>query len=182
MCIFAFDSLAYAKEMEAGGFTRQQSEAFAAAQGKILKDAFAASELATKTDIRDVRDEIQDVRAELKADIQDVRNEIQAVRTELKADIQDVRNEIQAVRAELKADIQDVRNEIQDVRNEVQDVRLDVQNVRLEVQDVRSEVKGVEMRLLRWQIGIGAAIVSFMLAGFGGIAAIMAKALEWRGF
>ena len=157
MSIFAFDSLAYAKEMEAGGFTRQQSEAFAAAQGKILKDAFAASELATKTDIRDVRDEIQDVRAELKADIQDVRNEIQAVRTEL------------------KADIQDVRNEIQDVRNEVQDVRLDVQNV-------RNEVKGVEMRLLRWQIGIGAAIVSFMLAGFGGIAAIMAKALEWRGF
>ena len=175
MSIFAFDSLAYAKEMEAGGFTRQQSEAFAAAQGKILKDAFAASELATKTDIRDVRDEIQDVRAELKADIQDVRNEIQAVRTELKADIQDVRNEIQAVRTELKADIQDVRNEIQDVRNEVQDVRLDVQNV-------RNEVKGVEMRLLRWQIGIGAAIVSFMLAGFGGIAAIMAKALEWRGF
>ena len=175
MSIFAFDSLAYAKEMEAGGFTRQQSEAFAAAQGKILKDAFAASELATKTDIRDVRDEIQDVRAELKADIQDVRNEIQAVRTELKADIQDVRNEIQAVRTELKADIQDVRNEIQDVRNEVQDVRL-------EVQDVRNEVKGVEMRLLRWQIGIGAAIVSFMLAGFGGIAAIMAKALEWRGF
>ena len=175
MSIFAFDSLAYAKEMEAGGFTRQQSEAFAAAQGKILKDAFAASELATKTDIRDVRDEIQDARAELKADIQDVRNEIQAVRTELKADIQDVRNEIQAVRTELKADIQDVRNEIQDVRNEVQDVRL-------EVQDVRNEVKGVEMRLLRWQIGIGAAIVSFMLAGFGGIAAIMAKALEWRGF
>ena len=164
MSIFAFDSLAYAKEMEAGGFTRQQSEAFAAAQGKILKDAFAASELATKTDIRDVRDEIQDVRAELKADIQDVRNEIQ-----------DVRNEIQDVRTELKA-------EIQDVRNEIQDVRLDVQNVRLEVQDVRNEVKGVERRLLRWQIGIGAAIVSFMLAGFGGIAAIMAKALEWRGF
>ncbi len=164
MSIFAFDSLAYAKEMEAGGFTRQQSEAFAAAQGKILKDAFAASELATKTDIRDVRDEIQAVRTELKADIQDVRNEIQAVR-----------NEIQDVRAELKA-------EIQDVRNEIQDVRLDVQNVRLEVQDVRNEVKGVEMRLLRWQIGIGAAIVSFMLAGFGGIAAIMAKALEWRGF
>ena len=164
MSIFAFDSLAYAKEMEAGGFTRQQSEAFAAAQGKILKDAFAASELATKTDIRDVRDEVQDVRTELKADIQDVRNEIQAVRTEL------------------KADIQDVRNEIQDVRNEVQDVRLEIQDVRLEVQDMRNEVKGVEMRLLRWQIGIGAAIVSFMLAGFGGIAAIMAKALEWRGF
>lgn len=43
MRIFAFDSLAHAREMEAAGFTRRQAEAFAAAQGKSLRDAFAAN-------------------------------------------------------------------------------------------------------------------------------------------
>ena len=108
-----FDTLAYAKEMEAAGFTREQADAFATAQGKILKDAFAATELATRSDVRDVRDE-------LKGDIQDVRTEIQDVRNELKTEIQNVRTEIRDVRDELKTEIQDVRNEVLRLENRME--------------------------------------------------------------
>ena len=64
-----FDTLAYAKEMEAAGFTREQADAFATAQGKILKDAFAATELATRSDVRDVRDELKEEIANTKHEI-----------------------------------------------------------------------------------------------------------------
>ena len=101
-----FDTLAYAKEMEAAGFTREQADAFATAQGKILKDAFAATELATRSDVRDVRDE-------LKGDIQNVRTEIRDVRDELKTEIRDVRDE-------LKTEIQDVRNEVLRLENRME--------------------------------------------------------------
>ena len=96
-----FDTLAYAKEMEAAGFTREQADAFATAQGKILKDAFAATELATRSDVRDVRDE-------LKGDIQDVRTEIQDVRNELKTEIQDVRNEVLRLENRMEANKHEV--------------------------------------------------------------------------
>ena len=96
-----FDTLAYAKEMEAAGFTREQADAFATAQGKILKDAFAATELATRSDVRDVRDE-------LKGDIQDVRTEIQDVRNGLKTEIQDVRNEVLRLENRMEANKHEV--------------------------------------------------------------------------
>ena len=105
MTALAFDTLAYAKEMEAAGFSREQAEVFAAAQGKILKEAFAATELATKTDVNDVRialkAEIQDVRSELKAEIQDVRSE-------LKAEIQDVRTEVLRLENKMEANKHEV--------------------------------------------------------------------------
>jgi chromosome segregation ATPase len=62
------------------------------------------------------REELQDVRNELKV-------EIQEVRTELKAEIQEVRTElkteIQEVRTELKTEIQEVRTEIREVKKEL---------------------------------------------------------------
>ena len=105
MTALAFDTLAYAKEMEAAGFSREQAEVFAAAQGKILKEAFAATELATKTDVNDVRialkAEIQDVRSELKVESQDVRSE-------LKAEIQDVRTEVLRLENKMEANKHEV--------------------------------------------------------------------------
>lgn len=58
-------------------------------------------------EIHGVRDEIGEVRTELKEEIQSVRQEISDVRTELK-------EEIQSVRTELKEEIQGVRTEMQD--------------------------------------------------------------------
>ena len=51
-----------------------------------------------------------------------------------------------------------------------------------DIQDVRLEMKSMEMRLLKWQLGIGAALGSFTLAGFGTLAVVMAKGFGWLGF
>ena len=51
-----------------------------------------------------------------------------------------------------------------------------------DIQDVRLEMKSMEMRLLKWQLGIAAALGSFTLAGFGTLAVVMAKGFGWLGF
>ncbi len=58
----------------------------------------------------------------------------------------------------------------------------DIQDVCTEIQDVRLEMKSMEMRLLKRQLGIGAALGSFMFAGFGTLAVVMAKGFGWLGF
>lgn len=38
-----------------------------------------------------------------------------------------------------------------------------------DIQDVRLEMKAMEMRLLKWQIGLAAAIIAIIAKGFGWI-------------
>ena len=71
-----------------------------------------------------------------------------------KGDIQDTRLEIEKVRAELKTDIEKIRAEMEKVRAEL-----------------KTDMKSLELRLLKWQLGIGLAL-----------AAIMAKGFDWIGF
>ena len=188
-----FDSLGYFEKLKDAGVPepqarvqadtlRQQTEAQRVALQSALDryDEASRRELATRGDVQDVRGEIQEVRSELqevrselKEDIQNVRSELQNVRSELKEDIQNVRNElkedIQNVRSELKEDMQNVRNELkEDMQNVRGELKEDIQNVRI-------EMKAMEIRLLKWQLGI-------MTAGFGGLVAIMAKGFGWLGF
>ena len=162
-----FDSLGYFEKLKDAGVPepqarvqadtlRQQTEAQRVALQSALDryDEASRRELATRGDVQDVRGEIQEVRSEL-----------QEVRSELKEDIQNVRSELQNVRSELKEDMQNVRSELQNVRSELKE---DIQNVRI-------EMKAMEIRLLKWQLGI-------MTAGFGGLVAIMAKGFGWLGF
>ena len=188
-----FDSLGYFEKLKDAGVPepqarvqadtlRQQTEAQRVALQSALDryDEASRRELATRGDVQDVRGEIQEVRSELqevrgelKEDIQNVRSElkedIQNVRNELKEDIQNVRSELQNVRSELKEDMQNVRNELkEDMQNVRGELKEDIQNVRI-------EMKAMEIRLLKWQLGI-------MTAGFGGLVAIMAKGFGWLGF
>ena len=78
-----------------------------------------------------------------------------------------------------RGDLQDVRTEIQNVRT---DLKEDIQDVRLEIEKVRKEIRETELRLIKWQLGIGAGIVSVVLTGFGALVAIMAKGFGWLGF
>ena len=184
-----FDSLGYFEKLKDAGVPepqarvqadtlRQQTEAQRVALQSALDryDEASRRELATRGDVQDVRGEIQEVRSELqevrselKEDIQNVRSELQNVRSELKEDIQNVRSELQNVRSELKEDMQNVRNELkEDMQNVRSELKEDIQNVRI-------EMKAMEIRLLKWQLGI-------MTAGFGGLVAIMAKGFGWLGF
>ena len=166
-----FDSLGYFEKLKDAGVPepqarvqadtlRQQTEAQRVALQSALDryDEASRRELATRGDVQDVRGEIQEVRSEL-----------QEVRSELKEDIQNVRSELQNVRSELKEDMQNVRNELkEDMQNVRSELKEDIQNVRI-------EMKAMEIRLLKWQLGI-------MTAGFGGLVAIMAKGFGWLGF
>ena len=82
-----------------------------------------------------------------------------------------------------KGDVMDTRLEIERVRAEVEKVRAETEKVRadlkVDIEKIRAELKTdiatVKYDLLKWQIGIA-------LAGFGGLAAIMAKGFGWIGF
>lgn len=56
-------------------------------------------------------------------------------------------------------------------KGDVQDTRLEIEKVRAEVEKVRAElktdIKALELRLLKWQFGIGLALAAIMAKGFG---------------
>lgn len=43
----------------------------------------------------------------------------------------------------------------------------DVQDIRLEIEKVKASIKDTELRLLKWQLGIGLALAVIMAKGFG---------------
>ena len=167
MAAITFDSLDYFEKLKDAGVPEAQAKVQANALQTALNrhDEASRKELATRGDLQDVRSELKE--------------EIQNVRTELKEDIQNVRNEIQDVRTELKEDIQNVRLEVEKVRAQSRESELRLQ---AEIEKVRKEIQGTETRLIKWQLGIAAGIVSVMLTGFGAMATIMAKSLGWSGF
>jgi hypothetical protein len=75
MSLIAFDTLQYAKALEAKGFTVEQAEALAE-QNKIVFNEFAENQLATKGDLFKVKEE-------LKAESQAIRSEQTLIKQEL---------------------------------------------------------------------------------------------------
>ena len=75
MSTITFDTLRYAKQLEASGIPAAQAEAFVNAQREILSEALDAT-LATKSDIRDVRVDIARLEAATKADIAKIDKEL----------------------------------------------------------------------------------------------------------
>jgi hypothetical protein len=75
MSLLTFDTLEYAKALEAKGFTAQQAEALAE-QNKIVFNEFAENQLANKGDLFKVKEE-------LKGDIKKVEHDIHRLDKEL---------------------------------------------------------------------------------------------------
>ena len=44
-----------------------------------------------------------------------------------------------------------------------------MQDVLLEIEKVKADIKATELRLLKWQLGVGLAIAAIMAKGFGWI-------------
>lgn len=89
----SFDTLSYARRMEAVGFTRAQAEALAEEQAKLIDER-----LATKADIALLRSDIR-------SDFDKVRVEIEAIRASLARDIEQLRQETKANIELLRRDI-----------------------------------------------------------------------------
>ena len=103
MSAIAFDTLKLARRLETAGFSRDQASGAAEA----LAETFS-SEIATKSDLNEVK-------LELKADIA-------GLRAELKSEIANVKSEFAAVRSEFAT----VRSEFATVRSEIATVRSSV--------------------------------------------------------
>ncbi len=89
-----FDKLGFMRKLEGGGdFTRPQAERLTEA----FYDAVVES-VATKQDLGDVR-------SELKQDINELRSELKDVRAELKQELSQVKSEVSVLRSEIRADV-----------------------------------------------------------------------------
>jgi len=64
MTTIAFDTLKFAQRLEQAGVPRNQAEAFAEAQKDFL-DEITQADLATKNDIKDIRNDIQNIRLKM---------------------------------------------------------------------------------------------------------------------
>lgn len=109
------DTLMYFKKLEAAGFTRKQAETTV----EIMSD-YISGNFATREDIKDVRGDMKaefaDLRADMNAEFADVRADMKAefaaVRSEMASGFADVKAEFAAVRAEVRADMLSLENRL----------------------------------------------------------------------
>ena len=85
----AFDTHRFVKRLTESGFTEKQAETLAEEHVTLLN-----ANLATKTDIAEVKAEIETLKAETKV-------EIETLKAETKAEIETLKAEIQVVKADL---------------------------------------------------------------------------------
>ncbi len=104
MSMIAFDTLKLARKLRDAGMPTEQAEAVAEAEAEAFGE-FVHAYLATK-------DDISDARTETKAEFAKVRQEIADLRAELKQDIADLRTETQAGFAQVRQEIAGLRSEL----------------------------------------------------------------------
>jgi uncharacterized protein len=158
MNALAFDTLAYTRRMEEAGFTRQQAEALADEQAKLIDER-----LATKTDI-------EALRLANKADMEAIHRDIERLRLETKSDIEALRlankSDIEALRLANKSEIEGLRlankSETEGLRLATQsDIAASRDKTEILIERVRSDI-------LKWTIGaIGLQTVAVLAAVYG---------------
>jgi len=149
----AFDTLAFAKRLQAAGMSSELAEAQASAQAEFL-DQHILSKMATKEDLRR---EIEGLRKELKTDIEglhkELKTDIEGLRKELKTDIEGLRkelkNEIEGLRKDTNAANEGLRKEL---KNDIEGLRKDTnaanEGLRKELKnDIEGLRKDMDIRL-----------------------------------
>ena len=71
-----------------------------------------------------LREELRDMRAEMREGFRDLREEIRGTRSELRGEIGGVREEIRGTRSELRGEIGDVRADNRSIRGEIAQLKL----------------------------------------------------------
>ena len=105
------DTLKATRTLEAAGFGTAQAEAMVTVFGSPI-----AGNAATKDDVRDLRLEVKDTRSELKAEIADCRSD-------LKADFAQLRDETKSESAELKREVARLGREVAEARGDVKSLK-----------------------------------------------------------
>ena len=186
MCAQAFDTLTYFEQLKEAGVDEGPARVMAAgmrAQAETMQIAFDAfeskrqQEQVTRQDLTESRlsieHEIFETRQELTDKITSVHDELKA---EIDATRQELKEEITSVRSELKAEITafqlDTNAKIATMQLELTEKINSVQSeAKADIAAIKAAMKAMEIRLILWQLGIGATI-----------GCILAKALGWPGF
>ena len=137
MTVIPFDRLRYTDTLRNAGIDEKSARAHADA----LDDAMRQG-VATKSDIGDVRSDMQNVRQELKTEIAELRHE-------LKTDIAELRHE-------LKTDISELR----------QEVKTDISGLRHEV---KTDIAGLEIAFTRIIVEKHVATLQWLAGGLTGL-------------
>lgn len=172
----ALDTLAMQLRLRAAGLNDLLS-------GAVTKEIdYAITTVAvTKEDLQEVRNELKAAITQLRGEVQEIRNELKAEITQIRGEVQAVRNELYAVRNELKAEIAQLRGEVQEVRNEILAVRnelkADINRLESRITELANEIAGFKNSLAdykvsssRWMLGITVTIA----LGFAAIVVALA--------
>ena len=153
------DTLKATRTLEAAGFETSQAEALVTVFGGPVSGSAA-----TKSDVRDLRLEMKDLRTELKTEIAQLRDETNAgiadCRIELKAEIVDCRAEIAGLRDETKTEIAGLRDEL---KVESVERRGDVARLSREIADVRGDIKNLKAQMYRLLLVQATVIVGLVV-------------------
>ena len=106
-----FNALKYIRNLEAVGIRREQAEA----QVQLVLDAIG-DEVATKTDMAELKSELKTeiaaVKSELKLEIADLRSELKSDLAELRSEIAGVKLDVAQLKSETKAEIAVLKHEL----------------------------------------------------------------------
>ena len=102
--MIGFDTLRATDTLTAAGLPEEQARAIVTMVGSVL-----GGQIATRTDVTELKSETGNMRAELKAEIDNLRAELKAEIAGVRAEM---KSEIAGVRAEMKSEIAGVRAEI----------------------------------------------------------------------
>ena len=131
----AFDTHRFVKRLTESGFTERQAETLADEHVALLN-----TNLATKADI-------ESLRQDTKTDIAEVKADIETLRLATKADIETLRLATKADIAEVKAGIETLR----------QETKADIETLRLatkaDIAEVKAGIEAVKADLLKWLFG-----------------------------
>lgn len=102
-----FNALRYIKSLEGVGFPREQAEA----QVQLVIDSFQDN-IATKTDMAQLRTEMAELRTELKS-------EMAELRVELKTEMSDLRGELRAEIAAININMNSMNNKLLELKSDL---------------------------------------------------------------
>lgn len=132
-----YDTLQMARRLE-GPFSREQATALTEALAKSAQDT-----IATKEDVGNLR-------SDLKEEIAKLRAAMIETKTELKGDISKLRAEMIELKTELKGDIADLKAEMIELRVELKG---DISGLKGEMAGLKGEIAGLKGELIRWIVG-----------------------------
>src|SRR3989338_7068035 len=172
-----FDVLSYVKTSKALGVKEDLAEYQARQLAEIIdiasantQEEFTVRELATKTDIHELREAT-------KTDIQAVKTDIHELRAATQADIHELRSELKAdiyelgttLRTEFKADIYELRTEL---KTDIRELRTDVNGLKDTTKDLVDRIGNLRYDTIKFVVWTGVSIVVF-------IGTMMAKGFHW---